>query len=66
MGNEDQNLLVRLRPATRAKFGAIAASKRWTLAETADALADEFMEKHGLTVPNNPTPHGGGDNDKTG
>lgn len=66
MGNEDQNLLIRLRPETRAKFGSIAASKRWTLAETADALADEFLEKHGIAAQDNSnTPQGGGDG-KTG
>ncbi len=65
MGNEDQNLVVRLRRETRAKFDAIAALRRWTLTETADALADEFIEKHNLTIPDSSKPHGG-DNDKPG
>lgn len=32
-----------IRPETRDKFDRIAAAKRWTLTETADALADHFL-----------------------
>ena len=48
MENEDQNPLIRLRPETRTKFSSIAKFKRWTLTETADALADEFIKRHNV------------------
>lgn len=42
---------IRLRPLTSAKFDVIAAHFRWTLAETADVLADDFMASRGLSLP---------------
>ncbi len=42
---------VRLRPATSAKFRMISLRNRWTLTETADAIADFYLEQHGLGVP---------------
>ena len=65
MGNDDTNLLIRLRPKTRAKFDCIAKSRRWTLSETADAIADEFMVKHDITGSDESTGTQGGGNDKT-
>ena len=45
-GNQPTYRDISLRPETRAKFERIAAVMRWTLAETADALADEFLARH--------------------
>lgn len=42
---------VPVRQATRAKLDAIAAAKRWTLTECVDALADDFMPRHGIQMP---------------
>lgn len=42
---------VRLRPGTEAKFAAIIAKTRWTQAEAIDALCDEFMAAHDISVP---------------
>jgi len=49
--SELKSLKIGVRPGTRAKFDAIAVSKRWTLTETADALADEYIQQHGISVP---------------
>jgi hypothetical protein len=43
MGNYDKQIRVRLRPATHDKWLKIAKRKRWSLSETADALADAFL-----------------------
>ncbi len=45
---------VLLRPDTRPKWAAITRNRRWTLTEAADALADEFIERHGITVSQPP------------
>jgi hypothetical protein len=35
-----------VRKTTKAKFDRIAKAKRWTLAEAADAVADDFIAKN--------------------
>ena len=42
---------VKVRPETKAKLNAITADRRWTFAECVDALADEFIERHGIQLP---------------
>jgi len=37
---------IRVRPATREKFERISRLNRWSLVETADALADDFLSRH--------------------
>ena len=49
--NTTQDARVRLRPETQPKWRAIAEARRWTLSETADALADEFIDRHQIPVP---------------
>lgn len=41
---------MRVRPETRAKIQAIAERQRWTLVETIDAIADEFMAAHKIEL----------------
>lgn len=48
--------MIKVRPTTRTKIDLISKIRRWTLAETIDALADEYIENHSLdarteTVP---------------
>lgn len=43
---------VRLRPETDLKLAAITARMRWTDTEAVDALCDEFMAQHGISVTN--------------
>lgn len=40
-----QNIKIGVRPETKAKYDRIAEQNRWTLVETADALADCFLAK---------------------
>jgi hypothetical protein len=40
-----------LRHETRAKFERIRVAKRWTLSETADAIADAFIARELSTSP---------------
>ncbi len=56
MEDNSKSLKIGVRPETRAKFDAIARDRRWTLAETADALADEFMKSHNISAPSEPDP----------
>lgn len=42
---------VRVRPGTEVKLAAITAAKRWTDTEAVDALCDEFMAAHDISVP---------------
>lgn len=67
MSNEaiEKSLKIGVWPNTRDKLDTIAAFKRWTLAVTVDALADEFLEKHDIAVPKDSTPHGGDGDGKT-
>lgn len=51
---------VRLRPETRRKWDAITRKQRWTDTEAADALADEFIEKHGIPVEEGDVPPSSG------
>lgn len=37
-----------LRPETTRKWDYIRKQRRWTLTETADALADEYLERDGI------------------
>ena len=41
---------MRLKPQTRPKVEAVARLKRWTLAETADAVFDDYLARHGIAV----------------
>jgi hypothetical protein len=41
---------MRLKPQTRPKVEAVARLKRWTLAETADAVFDDYLSRHGIAV----------------
>ena len=41
---------MRLKPQTRPKVEAIAKARRWTLAETADAVFDDYLSRHGIEV----------------
>ena len=45
-----QSRRVRLRPETWPKWLAITKARRWTLSEAADALADEYLQAHGIAV----------------
>ena len=47
---------VRLRPETEAKLGAITDEKRWTDTEAIDAMCDEFMLRHAISVTNAAAP----------
>ncbi len=42
---------VRIRLITKAKINAVAAARRWTHVECVDAMADEFMERNGIHLP---------------
>ena len=46
VGNSCRNVVIRLRPATRSKLDMIAAARRWSLAEAADAAIEEFIRRH--------------------
>jgi len=48
MRSDQKDIRVRLRPETRRKWDRIAGCQRWTYTETADALADEFLARHGF------------------
>jgi hypothetical protein len=44
----NSQLKLGVRRATHAKYAGIAAEHRWTLAETADVLADFFLSSRGF------------------
>jgi hypothetical protein len=44
-----QQLKIGVRQTTMKKFKRIAKSNRWTLVETADAVADAFIERMTVT-----------------
>lgn len=50
---------VRLRPETALKYLAITTRMRWTDTEAADALCDEFMANHGISVTDATAPPNG-------
>lgn len=37
---------IRIRPTTREKLNRISLARRWTLAETVDVLADEYLRRN--------------------
>lgn len=48
---EQKDARVRLRPETKVKWDRIQEARRWTATETADALADAYLELHPEIVP---------------
>lgn len=47
-------LNIRVRPETRRKLDAICRLRRWTMAETVDAVADDYVMRHGIAYSGGP------------
>ena len=50
MEEGNSSSFLNIRRDSRLKINAIAKRQRWTLRETVDAIADEYMAAHGIEV----------------